>query len=320
MGSVWLGSLPAVINAAGIEVDTYPGWETRSRSTGGYDTILATQVHHTGSSGLSPLNDMKYMWENSADKPIGAIYLHPNGKATVGAAGATNTSGRGGPLRTSRGTIPLDAANRYVISIEAANLGDGTRWPDAQIDSYVRLVAALQKAYLGGVLLIPGDSHAHFEWTTRKVDPAGQSPYAFGANKWNMTHFRDDVVAAMTPPPPPTPSYERIAMATNFEFASAPRWDTRGFGAPIPAGEYIVELAGAIGKVGATVNMTVVNPMNAGFGAAWVGGPRPDTSKINFAAGQTIANEVSVALWNGQFKVYISSPAHIIIDLVGYWT
>jgi hypothetical protein len=109
-------------------------------------------------------------------------------------------------------------------------------------------------------------------------------------------------------------------MATDFEFASAPRWDTRGFGNPIPAGEYIVELAGAAGKVGATVNMTIVNPMAPGYGSVWPGGPRPDASKINFAAGQTVANEVSVALQNGQFKVFISAPAHIIFDLVGYWT
>jgi N-acetylmuramoyl-L-alanine amidase len=318
MGSVWLGSLPYVIDAAGVEVDTYPGWETRSRSTGGYDTVLGVQVHDTASSGLNPLAEMKYMWENAVDKPIGAIYLSTQGKATVGAAGATNTSGRGGPLVTSRGTIPLDAANRYVISVEAANRGDGTPWPDVQIEAYVKLVAALQKAYLGGVLLVPGDCHGHFEWTTRKIDPNGQSPYAFGANKWNMTQFRSDVVTAMIPPPPP---YERIAMATNFEFAKAPRWDTRGFGNPLPAGEYTVELAGAIGKVGATVNMTIVNPVGSGYSSIWPGGPRPlDSSKINYTNGQVIANEVSVALWNGQFKVYISTPAHIMFELVGYWT
>lgn len=323
MGSVWLGSLPVVIETAGVDVDTYQGWETRSRSSGGYDTILATQVHHTGSSGLNIVSDLRYMWETAPAKPIGAIYLTPQGRAIVGAAGATNTSGQGGPLLTSRGTIPLDAANRFVISIEAANPGDGTPWPDAQIEAYVKLVAGLQRAYLGGVLLVPGDSHAHFEWTTRKIDPAGQSPYALGGNKWNMTRFRSDVVQRLIPPPPPPtpPLYERIAMATNFEFASARRWDTRGFGAPIPAGEYEVDLDGAAGKVGATVNFTIVSPQGPGFASAWRSGPRPDTSKINFFGGQTIANEVSVALDpNGKFRVFINQPAHMIIDLVGYWT
>jgi hypothetical protein len=258
---------------------------------------------------------MKYMWDNATDKPIGAIYLSPKGRATVGAAGATNTSGRGGPMLTSRGTIPLDAANRFVISVEAANRGDGTPWPDAQIEAYIKLVAALQKAYLGGVLLLPGDAHGHFEWTPRKIDPAGQSRYAFGGNKWNMTRFRTDVITSMTP------KYERIAMATNFEFAKAQRWDTRGFGAPIPAGEYTVELAGGAGKVGATVNMTIVTPSGAGYASAWLGGPRPvDSSKINYFGGQTIANEISVPLTNGKFKVFISTPAHIIVELVGYWT
>jgi hypothetical protein len=205
MGAIWLGTLPEVINAGGVEVDTYPGWETRSRLTGGYEAILAIQEHHTGSSGLNPLSEMRYMWEGAVDKPIGAIYLSTAGKATVGAAGATNTSGKGGPLLTSQGTIPRDKANMYVISIEAANRGDGTPWPDVQIEAYVKLVAALNRAYMGGLLLVPGDVHGHFEWTDRKIDPAGQSRYASGANKWNMIRFRSDVLDILSPIGPPTP-------------------------------------------------------------------------------------------------------------------
>lgn len=122
------------------------------------------------------------------------------------------------------------------------------------------------------------------------------------------------------PPPAPVQNYKRIVMAQSFEFATAPRWDTRGFGAPLPAGEYSVKLAGSEGKVGATVNFTVVSPVAAGFGSLWSSGPREDKSKINYSAGQTIANEVSVPLAaDGSFKVFISTPAHILFDLTGYW-
>lgn len=229
MGAIWLGSLPQVLLGAGLNVDVYPGWETRSRSTGGYDALLGIQVHHTASNA-APASDMGYMWLNAPTKPIGALYLARDGRWTVGAAGATNTSGLGGPLATSRGTIPLDAANRYVISIEAANRGDGEIWPDVQLDSYVRGVAALSKAYFGGVIKTAGDVHAHHEWApTRKTDPAGQSWYASGRNKWNMTAFRGDVNTIVNPPPPPvvtpptTPTQEIEMIAIDHK-PGTPEW------------------------------------------------------------------------------------------------
>ena len=109
-------------------------------------------------------------------------------------------------------------------------------------------------------------------------------------------------------------------MATNYEFATATRWDTRGFGDPIPVGTYTVELQGAKGKVGANVNLTITQAKANGFATAWKGGARPDSSKINFQRNQSIANEINVALDNGKFLVHISQPAHIIVDLAGYWT
>lgn len=124
-----------------------------------------------------------------------------------------------------------------------------------------------------------------------------------------------------TTPPPPV-GYERIAVATNFEFASATRWDTRGFGgAGLQPGEYVCKLDGSPGKIGATVNLTIVSGGAAGFASAWKEGQRRDTSKVNYGATGAIANEVSVPLAaDGSFRIYISATAHIIVDLVGYWT
>jgi N-acetylmuramoyl-L-alanine amidase len=206
VGSVWLYDLPDVIDAAGLEVSTWDGWETRSRSSGGYDGLWAICTHHTASDA-SPTSDMNWMWSNPAndDGPVGAIYLARSGAVTVGAAGATNCQGKGGPWSTSRGTIPVDSGNRYALAIEAANRGDGEPWPSAQTDAYVELVAALVEWYG----LEYGDVMSHWEWvappptTGRKIDPAGNSPWATGAASWNMDAFRATVAGA---PPPPHPN------------------------------------------------------------------------------------------------------------------
>lgn len=202
MGGIWLHDLPAIIAGAGLDVDVWPGWETRARSSGGYDDVRAIGIHHdAGVTGTSLEARCRYAWEVSDTRPIGAMWLHTDGRVMVGAAGATNTQGKGGPVNTSRGTIPIDQGNRYMLSIEASNNGVGEPWPTVMQDAYVTLVAALVDA-LG---LEVGDVFAHFEWTTRKIDPAGPSRYATGSSSWNMDWFRSDVWSSTPTPPTPTP-------------------------------------------------------------------------------------------------------------------
>lgn len=201
MGDVWLHDLPDIIARAGIKVSTWPGWATRGNKHGGYTAIYGVAVHHTASDATA-INDMTYMWNNAPLRPVGAIYLARDGSVTVGCAGQSNCQGLGGPLRTSKGIIPLDQGNRYAIAIEAANDGVGEPWPLPQQDTYVRLCAALVDAYD----LQPGDVFAHHEWTDRKIDPAGNSRYATGKDSWDMGLFRADVAAVLTPPEPPIPS------------------------------------------------------------------------------------------------------------------
>jgi len=207
VGAIWLYDLPDVLAAAGLTVDVWPGWENRARSSGGYDAVRAVFVHHTASNA-APENDMSYMWNDNgtADQPIGAIYLARDGRLTVGAAGATNTQGKGGPWDLSTGPIPKDTGNAYGIAIEAANGGTGEPWPAAQTAAYVTACRALCNAYG----LDPStDVLAHFEWCApscpgRKVDPVGPSPYAAGTVSWDMAAFRRDV-SASSPPPIPIP-------------------------------------------------------------------------------------------------------------------
>ena len=206
--STWLLNLPTWLREGGLTVEEYPGWETRSRSSGGYDAVWAIGVHHTASN-TTPANDLAYMLKNADAKPIGALYLARDGVVTVCAAGATNTQGKGGPYRTSKGTIPQDAGNRYMLSIEAANAGTGEQWPEVQQTAYAKLCHVLvQKLGLNW-----GDIVAHFQWTSRKYDPAGNSKYATGGALWDMDKFRGDCWLAYAdtedvpepPPPPPAP-------------------------------------------------------------------------------------------------------------------
>ena len=207
-GNIWLLNLPTWLREGGLNVEEYPGWETRSRSSGGYDAVWAIGVHHTASN-TSPANDLNYMLKNADAKPIGALYLSRDGTVTVCAAGATNTQGKGGPYKTSKGTIPKDAGNRYFLSIEAANAGTGEEWPEVQQVAYAKMCHVLVTK-LG---LNWGDIVAHFEWTSRKYDPAGNSKYATGGALWDMDKFRGDCWLAYAdtedvpepPPPPPAP-------------------------------------------------------------------------------------------------------------------
>lgn len=200
MGAVWLHDTPKFFRKHNVRFETYPGWETRSRRSGGFEQVRAVGTHHTASAA-APANQMAWMWSNSSDRPIGNIFIARDGLVTIGAAGAANTQGRGGPITTSKGTIPKDQGNLYFVSIEAANNGVGQEWPDAQMRSYILVCAALCDQFGLDPLT---DVVSHWEYVlptqpNRKIDPAGPTPSmpeiggVSGANRWNDVHFRKRV-------------------------------------------------------------------------------------------------------------------------------
>jgi hypothetical protein len=66
------------------------------------------------------------------------------------------------------------------------------------------------------------------------------------------------------------------------------------------------------------LNLTAVNPEAAGFLTAYpCGQGRPDTSSLNFAAGETRPNNAIVATDNGSICVYAHTSADILIDVTG---
>jgi hypothetical protein len=210
IGAIWLHSLDDWFAAEGIPFREYPGWLTRSRSSGGFDQVWGIIAHHTASN-TSWQSDCSYMWVNAGTRPIGNVHLDRAGVWTLGAAGATNTAGAGlAPWQTSKGVIPTSPSsmgNRMTFNIEAANNGVGERWPKAQVDSYMAGMAMLCRRL--GLVATP-DVTTHRGWAgTRKSDPFGPAEgYPnLGSQFWSIPALRDYVRVAGTPPPlPPDPT------------------------------------------------------------------------------------------------------------------
>jgi peptidoglycan hydrolase-like protein with peptidoglycan-binding domain len=202
MGARWLHDFPQAL--AGIpDVTYYPGWQTRSRSSGGFDNLYGIVCHHTATNRAGSFEGYcRVAWTTHPERPVANISLGRAGEICVGVAGASNHAGKGGPTRMSKGTVPLDSGNRYLIGIEPLNEGTGEPWPDVQQDRYIALVQALCAFYGFDVNT---DVVSHNLWTpARKIDPAG--PSRFGSinqsGTWDMNLFRSAVTGAPAPQPP----------------------------------------------------------------------------------------------------------------------
>jgi hypothetical protein len=69
------------------------------------------------------------------------------------------------------------------------------------------------------------------------------------------------------------------------------------------------------------LNVTIAEPDASGFATVYPGGAvRPNTSNLNYRAGQAIPNAVIVGLGpTGNINIYTSSTAHLLVDVVGYF-
>jgi len=204
MGARYLTDLADVCRRTGWPVIEVDGWSQRARGSGGYDGGRPNHVmiHHTASGPDSDgWPDVNYCTFGDSDAPLCNLYLARDGTIYVCAGGATNTNGSGSdPCYVTAD----DSMNSSAIGIEAGNGGTGEPWPADQQVAYADLCDALCDAYGIGIEQI----HGHAEWTSRKVDPAGPSDWADGADTWDMDAFRDDVRNEPEPEPTPPPEDE----------------------------------------------------------------------------------------------------------------
>lgn len=309
--NIWLTELPGWLAAAGLHVTTWPGWATRARSSGGYDSILGIGVHHTASAtGGRTIDVCRYAWDTAPSRPVGAIVLGRDGDVVVGAAGATNTQGQGGPYTTSKGTIPLDSGNRHMVSIEACNDGVGEPWPRAQQDAYVLLCSTLCRHLDLDPLR---DVIAHFQWAPgRKIDPAGQSDYATGSSMWAMPAFRRDVAANATGDDDMTPIEPTRVYDT--------RANVRPDGTPIPFGGGKFA-AGETRRISVALAQSAYIHVSAGEAdgpgyvavssdGAFAGG----TSLVNYEVGRWSHDGAPVLCPGGLLYVRVLRACHVTID------
>lgn len=97
-------------------------------------------------------------------------------------------------------------------------------------------------------------------------------------------------------------------------------------GAALGAGGILARRVGATsvvppGLAGAVVaNVTVTESAAPGYVTAWPGGTtRPLASNLNVVKGQTVANLTMVGLGGEAMALYTQSPAHLIVDVSGWF-
>jgi hypothetical protein len=172
--------LPDVLRDAGVDVKVDPGWETRGRTFPTSLPLLGVVGHHTASSSGSgefpSLRAVTITGNPTTPPPLANLMLgRATGRWLVTASGVANHAGTGWWRQW-----PRNAINARTIGIEMENNGLGTEpWTVQMVDSAEIGIAALL-AHIGKS---PAEFIAHYEWTTRKVDPRGQ--WIGGGDWWS---------------------------------------------------------------------------------------------------------------------------------------
>jgi hypothetical protein len=74
------------------------------------------------------------------------------------------------------------------------------------------------------------------------------------------------------------------------------------------------------GAAGVVLNVTVTNPEGPGFVAVYPAGtPRPGTSSVNFVAGQTVSNSVTVGVAGSTVLLYGIARTDVVVDVMAYY-
>lgn len=132
-----LSWLPAVLRAAGLKVVEVDGWVTRGH--GDMDTIQGVLLHHTAGpiKGEAPSLPIIIKGRPDLAGPLSQLFLSRSGVWHVVAAGKAWHAGAG----EWKG---VTAGNSHLVGVEAENTGlPNDPWPAAQVESYVKGVAAI---------------------------------------------------------------------------------------------------------------------------------------------------------------------------------
>lgn len=204
-----------------------------------------------------------------------------------------------------------DSGNKRAFAVEWVNNGVGEPAHPESVEVTARAFAEVHK-YMGWDL----DrlwTHAAYA-PTRKIDPKAPALHTNGVFRtWTLADVRGLVAPFMNTG---DDMFVPIDPIRHFDT----RWN--GFAALEPGLDYPIARHGAIpsNAKALALNITVTQPEQAGWAVVFdTDRPRPTTSKINFSAGQTIANGIIVKATGGDYTVFASARTHFIVDIDGYF-
>jgi hypothetical protein len=154
------------------------------------------------------------------------------------------------------------------------------------------------------------------------------TPGARGSEPWHIQPIEIDghegwLKAGSPAPVPNYPFPNRSEEGNEMSAKPAKRWfDTRVFGATLKGGvafdaKLPAEHAGAKSLY---INITVINPTQAGWLVAYGGGDVPATTNVNFTAGAMAQNTALVDVVKDRVQFLLSDnvrEAHVIVDIQG---
>lgn len=226
--------------------------------------------------------------------------------------------------------------DRDVFAVDVANgaLSVQLRPPSGQ-DGWSNLTATLTVRNSLGAVMESASSTKPSGWTvnlapvvmagryTLEVEPVGWLNASTGFTTYASLGAYEVAVNVPQGPPPPAPGPSAFTPVGPTRLV-----DTRnGVGAPgrIGAGrQVIVQVANGVtvpaDATAAVVNVAAVNPSAAGFVTVHPCSDRvPDTSTLNYVAGQTVANTTIAALSGaGQLCVWTYAQTDILVDITGW--
>lgn len=346
MGLFWLHDIDDILRKGvghGIEeVVEVHGHATRSRTSGGFDSLNGMLKHHTASPATWDWErDIQYLAFTNpyAPSPICNLYHGREGKVAIIADGASNHGGLGGAYDPYAAKyVDINRANQTLIGNEMGNAGTGEQWPWKQIMASITTDALIclaerwpperifaHKEYCGPGTTQPG----------RKIDPFGPwqnhpqrywpDGSSWGPGQGSLDIYRSliakkmaelsqeiDVMEGFIPRPDNV-----LPRILDSRGPAGPGHDTYKMGAGVTI---TVPVPGGAGKTRAVVNLLATEPDSGGYFTTWASGPRPTDSDVNFSGGQTIANEITVPLApDGSFQLYSFARTHVVVGLKGYF-
>ncbi len=240
---------------------------------------------------------------------------------------------------TSNGVVAADIGRTGDRDVFAVDVLDGTlslqlRPPSGQA-AWSNLAAKLTVRDGAGAVVASASPNASSGWTldvapavpagryTIVVEPVGWLTALTGFTSYASLGAYELVVNAPQGPLPLAPGVSAFTPVTPTRLV-----DTRnGIGAVgrVEAGRQVVVQVTNRGSVpadatAAVVNVAAVDPSAPGFVTVYPCSERvPNTSTLNFVAGQTVANTTIAALSDaGQLCVWAYTEADILVDITGW--